>query len=190
MSESWVTHLIELANVLFANPTRGWPRCTMSRLEYNLASRSLNGIQVESPSDQARVFGPADWFTGKDDDLHLDYRRLGLQVECFDGVITSFRAILLPQLRPSGRDHAFRPADLTLTGFSGSDLTLSSQTTDRDLSAALGAPIETTWVGADRWHAFVAHGNLIESYHDKLSGSLLEIVFGLAVDDREQRQAA
>lgn len=190
MSESWVTHMIELTNVLFANPTRGWPRCTMSRLEYDLAAKSLNGIQVESPSDHARAFGPADWFTGKDDDLHLDYRRLGLQVECFDGVITSFRAILLPPLRLTGRDQAFRPADLTLTGISGSDLKLSSRTTDRDLSAALGSPIETAWVGSDRWHAFLAHGNLIESYHDKLSGALLEIVFGLAVDDREQRLAA
>src|SRR5262252_7226800 len=76
--EIMLQQLIEWANVAFSNPTRGWPPCTMR-------ARSMNGIQVESASDQARSFGPADWFSGKEEDLHLDYRRLGLQVELFDG---------------------------------------------------------------------------------------------------------
>jgi len=182
--------LSEWANVLFANPTRGWPACTMTALEYDLRSGSMNGIRVESPSDHARSFGRADWFTGKDEDLHLDYRRLGLQVECFDGVITSFRVVLRPDTRPATRDQKFRPAALTLIDRLGEAIRFSALTTNRDLAERLGAPIETDRVGEDRWHAFRVGSNLIESYHDLRSGQLLEIVFGLAIDEPEQRLAA
>ena len=182
--------LIEWANVAFANPTRGWPRCTMSGLEYDLRSASLNGIRVESPSDLARSFGPADWFTGKDEDLYLDYRRMGLQVECCDGVITSFRVVVQPDFRPAPRDRKFRPGQLTLIGPEGQAVKLNGLTTNRNLADALGHPIDTGRVGSDRWHAFRVGGNLIESYHDLSSGVLLEIVFGLAIGEQEQRLAA
>jgi len=182
--------LIEWANVAFSNPTRGWPPCTMRALEYDLRSRSMNGIQVESASDQARSFGPADWFSGKEEDLHLDYRRLGLQVELFDGVITSFRVVMQPDVRHTPRDRRFRPAELNLIDVHGKTVKLNGLTTNRDLADALGQPIETDRVGADRWHAFRVGGNLIESYHDLRSGMLLEIVFGLAIDEPEQRLAA
>lgn len=182
--------LIEWANVAFANPTRGWPRCTMSGLEYDLRAGSMNGIRVESPSDHARSFGRADWFTGKDEELHLDYHRLGLQVECSDGVITSFRVVLQPDVRPAARDRKFRPAELTLIGPHGEPVKLSPLTTNRDLAASLGNPIDTGRVDGERWHAFRVGGNLIESYHDLSSGVLLEIVFGLAIDEQEQRLAA
>jgi hypothetical protein len=111
-------------------------------------------------------------------------------VECCDGVITSFRAVMQPDVRPAPRDQRFRPAELTLIDARGEAVKLNGLTTNRDLAAALGHPIDTSRVGGDRWHAFRVGGNLIESYHDLGSGVLLEIVFGLAVGDQEQRLAA
>ena len=171
----WMVHLVRATRARFSNPTRGWPPCAVSRLEYDMRLRRLNGIPFEAPIGAAKVFGRTHLFSGGDERLDLDYRKLGLQIGCYEGAITSFRAVLRPENRRSARDRGFRAADLTLIGLNGSRCRLWGNTTEEDLVALLGSPIATLPIGAERVHTFVVERNHIESYHDAITGLLLDI---------------
>ena len=186
MADSILSPIIQLvlsARVRLFNPTRDWPAATVSRLEYDMRSHCLNGIPVGAPIAAAHPLGRADWFAGGAENPDLDYRPLGVQVECFDDVITSFRVILRPESRHSDRDRAFKAADLTLVAPNGSRSRLTGRTTEADLVAILGTPVETGPVAGDRVHTFVTAGNFIDSFHDPATGELLEISLGLSASE-------
>jgi hypothetical protein len=168
--------LIQAIRVQYLNPTRDWPETAFTRLEYDLRSGRLNGIAADTPIDTARVFGKADWFSGGPD---LDYRRLGLQIGCFDGTICNFRVILQPASRHSRRDRAFQTADFTLIAPSGKTCRLWGNTSEQDLLALLGTPFETGPIVGDRVHTFIVNGTCIDSYHDEITGQLLELILTL-----------
>lgn len=175
-------HVAQSARVRLFNPTRDWPERAVSRLEYDMRTHRLNGIPGEAPVELAKQFGRADWFSGGADSPELDYRQLGLQVTCWEGVIASFRVILQPTSRHSRRDRAFQAADLTLIAPNGTSCRLWGNTTEEDLIAMLGTPFETGPIGEDRVHTFLVEGNHIDSYHDAITGQLLELE--LVPDDR------
>jgi len=168
-------HLAQAARVRFTNPTHEWPPCAVSRLEYDMRTRCLNGVPFEAPIDFAKVFGKADWFSGSDESPDLDYHKLGLQIGCHEGTISNFRAVLRPENRRTARDRGFRAADLTLIGLNGAHCRLWGNSTEDDLVALLGSPIATLPIGEERVHTFVVERNHIESYHDAITGVLLDI---------------
>jgi hypothetical protein len=172
----WMTSLTR------SDPTRDWPAGTVSALEFDEASGRLNGIALDAPISAAMALGPADAASGGRDDADLDYHTLGLQVGCFEGVVVHFRVIVDPVTRASAGERAFQPGELTLrTG--GRTLRLTRQTTEQDLIAQLGPPVETGPVVGDRVHTFLLERSMIDTYHDTASGRLLELTVCLKADD-------
>ncbi|HKQ57314.1 MAG TPA: hypothetical protein VJY35_05565 [Candidatus Eisenbacteria bacterium] len=171
--------LISAIRVRYFNPTRDWPECTFTRLEYDLRTGRLNGLAPDGPIDGARVFGKADWFSGRAESPDFDYRRLGLQIGCYTGTICNFRVILQPASRHGARDRAFQAADFTLIAPNGKTCRLWGNTSEQDLIALLGAPIETGPIVNDRVHTFSVNGTSIDSHHDEITGQLLELTLTL-----------
>lgn len=181
----WMMGFMRDARGRSVDPTREWPAAAVSALEFDAESGRLNGIPLDAPIPAAVVLGRADGCSGGAEDPELDYRALGLQVQCYEGVITSFRVIVDPARRESDRDRAFQAGELTLRT-RGRSLRLTGATTEADLAAGLGPPVETGPVAGDRVHTFTPGRSLIETYHDPATGRLLELTLCLHADESAQ----
>lgn len=179
-----VINFVRKAQGQLADPTRDWPTVSIAGLEFDTASGRLNGVALDEPISAAMALGRADSCSGGAQDFELDYRAVGLQVEAYEGTLTSFRIIVDPARRDSDRDRAFQPGILTLR-VGGRSLRLTRDTTETDLIAALGSPIETGPIAGDRVHTFVLERSVVDTYHDPATGRLQELELGLRDESAE-----
>ena len=177
--------LVDLSDSIrqrFFNPTRAWPNCVISQLTFNTIGHALNGVSVEGLIDEARVFGPADRIYGGRSNSALLYYALGLEIDCFKGVVVSFRIITDPGSRSLRWHRRCRPATLLLALANSSRRNLSRDTYENELVHLFGQPVETGPIGDDRVHTFVNGGTVIETYHAQGSGRLAELELMLSAD--------
>ena len=91
----------------------------LPRIRVSLADHELNGVRIEAPITDARIFGPADRVIGSRSAPDLLYYSLGLHVESFERVIVGFRLVMDPGSRPLRWERRFRPATVVLIAKDG-----------------------------------------------------------------------
>ena len=167
------------------NPSRHWPPRKVSRLSYDMADQSLNGVRLEAAIPEASTFGPADDIWGDRSLFELAYYDLGLKVEFYDQEISNFTLIMEPA-DPRYQYHKYKPAEVSIKTPDGLSHALSGTTHENTLIRLLGEPDETGPIVEHRMHTFIRGRNWIDSYHDPESGHLAELTFEMAADPKEQ----
>lgn len=122
------------------DPTRHWPPSGVSRLVFDQATLSLNGVHLGAPLAAFRPLGPADRITGRPSCRHFIYHRLGLEITCAKGRIDELRFTLAPTGPPDDAAQHLTEATLTLITLDGATHVLSCATTEDDVIALFGYP--------------------------------------------------
>lgn len=159
----------------FRNPTADWQYIGQQHLTYNLRIRALNGYCLNSKLELARQFGKCAYVKSVGREfLDLYYPDSGLILQFATEELMAITVIASLDSFHVKEDR-MGIGKLSIIDISGGVNPLNEKTTLKNLITYFGKPFESGKVGEDMVHTFIIQKNLINSYHNSLSGRLLHI---------------
>ena len=163
----------------FFNPTREWPARAITRLDFDVDQCRLNGIALDAPWQDLKVFGPADEVAfplSRKDGPDLSFHAIGLAIESYQGRIVTASVITDGSSRPGGRHKRMRPGALTITGLHLPPYEITKATHEQDLFRLFGMPVETGPIVGEPMHTFAVKRSFVNTYHDPSTGHVREVL--------------
>ncbi len=159
---------------VFPNPTARWSPPGSLELVYDLTSRSLNGLCLDAPFDEAQIFGPCDDWEQSGEYIDLFYRKQGLSLEFASKRLLSVLVVVARGsfLAKRKKLEATIPIFIDL---SARRHALTDTSTLQDLVPCFGKPSDSGPVGEDFVYTFLINKNFVDTYHDPKTGRLLQI---------------
>ena|GEM_PF-3792290 len=159
----------------FRNPTSSWQYMGQQNLTYDLRSQAINGYCLNSRLELAAQFGKCSYVkrAGKEF-LDLFYPDSGLILQFAAEELMAITAIVSVDSFHVKEDK-MSVGKFSIIDISGRFHSLNEGSTLQDLISYLGEPFESGKVGNDMVHTFIIQKNLINSYHNPLTGRLLHI---------------
>jgi len=139
----------------------------------------LNGIRLDAPWQELKVFGPADAIESgvtRLDGPDLSFHALGLKIESYEGRVVSAAVVTDGSARPDGRHRRMASGRLTVVGSGLPASEITKETHERDLFSMFGAPVETGPIVGEPVHTFAVKCAFVLTFHDPATGYVREVL--------------
>jgi hypothetical protein len=163
-----------------SNPTREWPEAIEQPLIYDMRYKTINNIPLSSQLKSVSQIGRCNIAKriGKEY-LELHYKERGFILE-FESKRLFNVKIVLESKSHDAKVNKIKPSPLTIINMSGRVYKLTGKSKIADLKQCFGEPTDTDEddIYDESILFFEGGGNLVECYHDRESGDLLQIEIG------------
>jgi hypothetical protein len=163
-----------------SNPTREWPEIVEQPLIYDMRYGTLNNIPLSSRLEDVRSIGRCDIVKRIGNKyLELHYSKRGFILEFESEKLFNVK-IILGAKSHDAVVNKITPSILTIINMSGRIYKLTGDSKVTDLKRYFGEPDDTDVDDANNELIlfFEGGGNLVECFHDRASGDLLQIEIG------------
>ncbi|HRQ78361.1 MAG TPA: hypothetical protein PLY94_07150 [Gemmatimonadaceae bacterium] len=121
------------------NPTRDFPAARTTHAIVSVDAAAAGSLHPEMPLRALETLGPADWHSGPASFKRLYYYALGTMLQLAEDRVGTIEVLVDPSRHPFGVAHEFAPGVLELQRGGRRAARFDANTTESQLTAALGA---------------------------------------------------